>query len=358
MVAYVGTYTRQPRRGDGILVYWMDPTSGAWEWAQTVKSDNPSFLAFDRDQRYLYAVNEIRDYLGKTDGSVSAYAIDPTTGKLGFLNAASSGGHIPAHLTADPTNRYILVSNYSAGTNAVLPINADGSLGEPTDVVRHSAELGLGSNTQRQEAPHPHAIPFDPSGRYVYVPDLGLDRTFIYRLVGNKLVPNSAMSWAMASSKGAGPRHIAFHPAGTYAYVINELNSTIDVFGLDPVSGVLVWRQTVPTLPGDFRGTSTTAEVVVAPSGQFLYGSNRGHNSLAIYWIDQSNGLLTPLGWESTQGEIPRNFNIDPTGTWLYAANQNTDTIVTYGIDQSSGKLWPTGQVIKTNNPVCIIFAS
>jgi 6-phosphogluconolactonase len=359
LVAYVGTYSEPaPRKGEGILVYYMDPTSGAWAHGQTVGGvRNPSFLALDPQQRFLYAVEEVNDVDDRRSGAVSAFSVDQSTGQLTWLNRKSSGGAHPAHLTVDPSGRFVLVANYTGSNVEVLPIMVDGSLGDPTDLVSHAAELGLGPNSGRQNAPHPHAIPFDPGGRFILVPDLGLDRTFVYRLnpMTGKLTANDP-PFAMASKPGAGPRHIAFHPGGSVAYVINELNSTIDVFGYDGERGALRLMQTISTLPAGFEGMSTTAEVVVAPSGRHVYGSNRGHDSIAIFAVDPASGTLTSAGWVPVGGRTPRNFNIDPTGAYLYAANQNTDNIWAFQIDQGSGQLAPLYE-IKVGTPVDIIFA-
>jgi 6-phosphogluconolactonase len=356
MVAYVGTYTapntapggKAPSKAEGIYVYYMDPTSGGWTLAQTVKGvRNPSFVALDPQQHFLYSGEEVDDFEGKKSGAVSAFSVDQSTGQLTWLNRKSSGGAHPAYVTVDPSGRFVLVANYTGGNLEVLPIMADGSLGD----------LGLGPNSGRQEAPHPHMIPFDPSGRFVLVPDLGLDRTFVYRLnpSNGKLTANDP-PFAMASKPGAGPRHLAFHPGGSLVYVINELNSTIDVFGYDGDRGALQLKQTVSTLPRGFEGTSTTAHVVVAPSGRYVYGSNRGHDSIAIFAVDPANGMLSSIDWAPTGGQVPRNFNLDPTGAYLYAGNQNTDNIWAFKIDQSTGLLSPISE-IKSPTPVAIIFA-
>jgi 6-phosphogluconolactonase len=358
LTVYVGTYTEPAtRKGQGVEVFHMDPTNGTWAPLQTAKGvRNPSFLALDPQQHFLYAVEEVNDFDAKKSGAVSAFAIDQHDGSLVWLNRQSSGGAHPAHLSVDPTGRFVLVANYTGGSVEVLPIQDDGSLGAPTDLVQHSADLGLGPNKARQEAPHPHMIPFDPGGRFVLVPDLGLDRTFVYRLSGGKLVPGE-FPFAMASKAGSGPRHVAFHPVGNVVYVINELSSTIDVFSFDPGRGAMQLWQTVSTLPADFKETNGTAEIVVAPSGQFLYGSNRGHDSIVIFAIDQTNGALSIVGWESTQGKTPRNINIDPTGSYLYAANQDSSTVTGYSIDQATGKLSAFGQG-QIGTPVDMVFAT
>ncbi|HEV8634779.1 MAG TPA: lactonase family protein [Chloroflexota bacterium] len=360
---YVGTYTKPnrapgglaPSEALGVYVFRMDPATGGLTQVQLVTdTPNPSFLAIDPQMKYLYATNEVSTWKGKQDdGGVTAYAIEPSTGRLSLLNDQSSAGSIPASSLVAPSGRHLLVDNYVGATFAVLPIGADGKLSPATDVHRIT---GKGPNKARQEAPHPHDIKIDPSGKWALGPDLGVDRVFIWRwdAAAGKLVDNDP-PFAQVSS-GAGPRHLSYHPTGKFVYVINELDSTISAFGLDGATGALQILQTVPTLPADFTGNSSCAEVIVHPSGKFVYGSNRGHDSLVIYAINQANGRLSLVGWESTQGKVPRNFGIDPSGTLLLAANQNSDTIVPFRIDQNTGKLTATGAVTSTPTPVCVLF--
>jgi 6-phosphogluconolactonase len=347
---YVGTYTFG--KSEGIYVYRMDPSSGALTFASIAKGiTNPSFLAFDPKNRYLYAVSEVSKSAGKPGGAVSAFRRDPRTGELAFLNQQPSGGDGPCHLVVDREGKCVFVAHYSGGSVSVLPIREDGLLGEPTDVVQHH---GSSVNPRRQEAPHPHSVNLDAANRFLFVPDLGLDKIMIYRLdfTEGTLTPNEE-PWARVKP-GAGPRHFDFHPNGKYAYVINELDSTVTAFAYDNERGTLKEIQTVSTLPKDFTGTSTCADVHVAPSGKFLYGSNRGHDSIVIFAINEDNGRLTYVAHEPTQGKTPRNFAIDPTGNFLLAANQNSDTIVTFRIDQTTGKLSPTGDVTRVAMPVCL----
>jgi 6-phosphogluconolactonase len=243
------------------------------------------------------------------------------------------------------------VANYAGGSVSVLPIGEDGRLGELTDLVQHH---GSSANPQRQKSPHPHSANLDAANRYLFVPDLGLDKIMIYRIDSprGKLKPNDE-PWARVKA-GAGPRHFAFHPKGRYAYVINELDSTVTAFAFDETRGTLKEIQTVPTLPDSFTGNSTCADVHVSPSGKFLYGSNRGHDSIVIFAIDEDTGQLTYVEHEPTQGKTPRNFAIDPTGTFLLAANQNSDTVVTFRIDPVTGRLSPTGHVASVPSPVCL----
>lgn len=351
---YIGTYTTG--ESEGVYVYRMNGVTGTLELASTAEAgENPSFLAIHPQCQYLYAVNEISEFEGKPSGNVSAFAIDQTSGELTFLNRKSSVGTGPCHLTVDSTGKFILAANYGGGSVCMLPIQADGSLGEATDFIQHS---GSSINPQRQEGPHAHSIMIDPANRYAFAPDLGLDKIVSYRidLTAGKLVPNNPPSAAVKA--GAGPRHFDFHPNRKFAYVINELDSTITAFDYDETSGALSETQTISTLPADFSGISHTADVHVHSSGRFLYGSNRGHDSIAIFEIDEDTGKLNTVGYESTQGETPRNFGIDPSGTFLLAANQTTDTIITFRIDEETGILTPTGQVTEVPAPVCLQFVA
>lgn len=354
MFAYVGCYTTPDRkgRGEGITVYGIDPDSGVWARVQLLADvPNPSFLAVDRDQRVLYCVHG-----GDTYRAASAFTIEPGTGRLHFLNTQDCGGTNPVHLDIHPSGRFVVVASYTGGVVAALPINADGTLAPLCDMVTHHRDPDLADAAERG-IPHPHHIPFDPAGRFLVVPDKGLDRTFVYRFdaEGGAFLPGDPPT--IAAQPGAGPRHAVFHPHLPYAYVINELDSTITHFGYDAERGRFDPQQTVSTLPPGFSGKSTTAEIAIAPSGMFLYGSNRGHESIAIFAIDPSTGALTARGWEPSGGKTPRFFALDPSGQRLYAANQDSDTVVAFRVDQSTGMLAPTGQVIQTGSPVCIVFA-
>ena len=351
--AYVGCYTTPDRdgRGQGINVYRVDPSSGAWAHVQLLADvPNPSFLALDPGQRNLYCVHG-----GDTYSQVSAFAIDPATGHLTLRNSQPSGGHNPVGLSVSSAAPFLVVANYGAGTVGCLPVNADGSLGPVTDVVTLTGEPG--PHPTEQTSSHPHHIPFDPACRFFVVPDKGFDRTFVFRVdpATGKLVPGGTPS--VQARPGAAPRHAAFHPSAPYVYVINEIDSTVTTFAYDAERGALAERQVISTLPEDFTGRSSTAEIWVAPSGRFVYGSNRGHDSIVIFAVDAQDGTLTPIGWEPSGGKTPRYFGLDPSGSFLYAANQGSDTIVTFRVDQASGGLTPTGQVIQTGSPVCIVFA-
>ena len=352
VLVYVGTYTGGKSRG--IYILRMDSRTGALTPAGvTGDIANPSFLAIHPGGRFLYSVNEIRDFAGKRSGAVSAFSIEPKTGNLTLLNQQPSGGGGPCHLVVDHTGQNVLVANYGGGSVSVLRILGDGRLGDATAFVQHK---GSSVDPRRQERPHAHSINLDARNQYAFAADLGLDKVLIYRFNAGRgtLAPNKEPSASV--EHGAGPRHFAFHPKGLYAYVINELHSTVTAFAYDGSRGILRKMQTISTLPTGFKGRSFTAEVQVAPSGRFLYGSNRGHDSIAVFAIDQEMGTLTPVEHESTRGKTPRNFGIDPTGTFLLAANQNSDTIVVFRMDAKTGKLEPTGHVADVPKPVCVKF--
>ncbi|MBM3497465.1 MAG: lactonase family protein [Armatimonadetes bacterium] len=345
---FVGTYTA--RGSEGIYSYRVDPDTGALTLAAVTGGvANPSFLAVDVPRRRLFAVQETGP-----EGAVFAYHIDAQTGELTPVNQQPSHGAAPCHLSVDSGGRCVLVANYSTGSACVLPVGQDGQLLEASAVVQHA---GSGPRTDRQEGPHAHSITLDPHERFALVADLGLDRVMVYAFhAGRGTLTPHAPPWAQVHP-AAGPRHLAFHPSGRYVYVINELDSTLTAFAYDAGEGILTPLQTAPTLPGHFDGHSTCADVHVSPSGRFLYGSNRGHDSLVIYAIDASTGLLAYVGHEPTQGRNPRNFAFDPTGRFLLAANQDSDTLVTFRLDPETGKLSPTGHVTHVSMPVCLKFA-
>jgi 6-phosphogluconolactonase len=358
--AYVGAFTSPERKGHGggINVYRVDPASGAWTHEQLLEIANPSFLTLDRTQRFLYSVHADLE-------EVSAYAIDKQNGHITALNRQSCGGKNPVHLSIDPTGRWIITANYSAGSVGVVPIEKDGTLGPRADLVNLPGEAG--PNRKEQASSHPHNAVFDPSGRFIAVPDKGLDRIFVFRVDAEtgKLTPNDPPF--VATRAGAGPRHIAFHRNLPLAYVINELGSSVTTYRFDPQRGSLDPIQIVPSTPPSHTGNNTGAEIAVSPSGRVVYASNRGHDSIAIFAVDQHSGALTPVGWALTDAKSPRFFGLDPAGKILYAANadegqggrgqQNTDTIVAFSINQADGMLTPTGQAIKVNSPCTIVFA-
>ena len=350
MFAYVGCYTTRQRhaRGEGINVYRVDPASGQWTHVQLVGDlVNPSWLTLDRQQRFLYS--------GHGDGEhATAFAIDKPTGQLKLLNQQSTGGKNGVRVAVDPTSHFLVVGNYASGTVAVLPINREGSLAPLSHLVTLTGNPG--PHRVEQASSHPHDVPFDRTGRFIVVPDKGLDKVFVYMLdtASGTLVANDPP--AVTTRPGAGPRHVDFHPGQPYAYVINELDSTITTYRFDPMQGQLKPLQVIPTLPPSFTGNNTTSEIAVAPSGRFVYGSNRGHDSIVIFAVDEASGALAPVGWEPTRGKTPRFFALDPSGTFLYVANQDSDTIVCFRVDQATGKLLPTGHVVKTGSPSSIVF--
>ena len=323
-------------------------------------SANPSFLALSLDQTVLFVINEIADFEGGETGSVEAYAIDATTGELTLINRVDSGGAIPAHLAVDPSGAYLVVANYVGSNYVVLPIMADGSLGAVSGAVQQS---GTGPNEERQEAPHPHAVVFDPAGGFVAGADLGIDQVATFQV--DAATGDLSLVNEVAAAPGAGPRHLAFHPSGSYLYAINELNATVTAYAYDTATGAIGPEiQTISTVPDGFEGTKSTAEIFVHPNGLFLYGSNRGFpdapsaeaNSIVVYAVDPATGELTLVEWETDGIDFPRNFAIDPTGAWLYACNQQGDSIVQFTIDQATGELSPTGQVTTSPTPVCLVF--
>jgi len=343
--AYVGSRTEDKAQGKGISVFRMDTASGSWTPVEVLgEMVNPSFLALDRTGQYLYTVHG-------TLGGITAFRIDRQTGRLTQISHQATMMN-PVHLAADATNRYMIVANLGSNVLALHALHADGTLGPMFGSVmppQHKSETG------QVQKPKPHQCTLDPSGRYIVVPDKGVDRVFVYRISEGKLVLNDTPS--AVAQPGAGPRHVDFHPKGSWAYVVNELNSTITAYHFDAQSGALTTLQTLSTLPPDFKDKNKPAEVYVTPNGKFVYASNRGHNSLAIFAIDPLRGTLTLHGWEPTQGRTPRYFCLDPTGTFLYAANENGHNVVTFQVDQENGKLTPTGQVVSVGSPVCIVFA-
>jgi 6-phosphogluconolactonase len=351
-LVYIGTYTQKESKG--IYAYRFDAaTDRLTSLGLAAESANPSFLAVDPSRRFLYAVNEVSQYEGRSSGGVSAFAIAPGSGKLTLLNEVPSGGAGPCHLSVDKTGKYVLVANYEGGSLAVFPILKDGRLGEASAFVQHS---GGSVDPKRQEGPHAHSIYVSPDNRFVISADLGLDEVFIYRFDAGKgtLAPNDP-AFALVRS-GAGPRHFAFHPSGKFGYVVDEMMSTVTVFSYDRASGALDVIQAVSTLPQDFKGESTAAEVEVHPSGKFLFASNRGHDSIAVLEINTRKGTLTPVGHVATLGKTPRSFAIDPTGSYLFVANQDSDSVVQFRIDPNNGGLTPTGQVLEVPSPVCVTF--
>lgn len=350
---YIGTYTR----GDSQGIYLLDldlKTGKLTSQGLAAESVNPSFLALHPSGKYLFAVNEVGQLDGEKSGGVSAFRIEAKSGKLKLLNQQLSLGGAPCYLVVDNAGKNVLVANYTGGSVACLPINENGELGKATSFIQHE---GSSVDPRRQKGPHAHSINLDAANRYAFAADLGLDKVLIYRFdsAGGKLTTNDP---AFAKVKGgAGPRHFDFHPSGRFAYVINEMHLTVTAFSYDAQSGKLTELQTISTIPGGVQNGFSTAEVQVHPSGKFLYGSNRGHDSIAVFSIDQKTGKLTSVEHEPTGGRTPRNFGIDPTGQFLLAANQSTNDVVVFRIDQQTGVLSPTGNKVAVPSPVCVKFA-
>jgi 6-phosphogluconolactonase len=350
MFAYVGSFTTVQRkaRGNGIHVYRVDGATGIWAHVQHIPDlMNPSFLALSHDQRFLYSVHGDSDY-------ATAFALGPKTGQTRLINRAVTGGTNGVRQAVDPSGRFLVVANYASGSVAVLAIAADGSLKDQHQLVRLVGEPG--PHKGEQASSHPHDIAFDPSGRFVLVPDKGLDRLFIFCFDGETGWLSPAQPHGIKSRPGAGPRHLVFHPKLPIVWVLNELDSTTATYRWDAKRGTLAPIQVITTLPTTFAGHSTAAEIAVSPDGRFVYCSNRGHDSVAIYAADPVDGSLTAIEWQPTQGRDPRFIALDPAGRFLYAANEQGDTIVTFCVDARSGKLTATGQVINTASPTTIVF--
>jgi 6-phosphogluconolactonase len=351
---YVGTYTEQGSKSKGIYAYRVDPDSAeVMPIGLAAETLNPSFLAVHPNHRFLYAVNEVGDYKGQKSGAVSAFAIDQATGKLTLLNQVASRGADPCYITVDKTGKYVLVANYTGGSVAVFPVTADGRLSEASAFVQHT---GHGANPERQEAPHAHSIDLLADNRFAIVDDLGLDQSIVYKFDATKgtLIPNGPQFGT--ADPGAGPRHFAFHPNGKFAYVVNEMGSTVSMFTFDGAAGVLRPKQTISTIPKSFAEHNDDAEIAVHPSGKFLYASNRGHDSIAAFTIDSTTGFLSFLEYVPTLGKTPRSFEIDPTGSLLFAENEKSNNIVVFRIDQQTGRLTSTGKVLDVAEPVCAKF--
>jgi 6-phosphogluconolactonase len=352
MLVYIGTYTSGKSKSEGIYIYKLNLASGELKPYKTVKNVvEPSFLAIDKNKKYLYAVNETEKYEGKKSGAVSAFAINQKTGDLTFLNKQPSLGGAPCFITVSENQKFVLVANYVGGNVAVFPVETDGKLGASIDLEQHS---GSGANKERQEAAHAHSINLDKTNRYAVACDLGIDKVLIYRFDSKtgRLTPSEQPFFQ--TKAGAGPRHFAFHPNGKNAFVINELDSSVTSLDFDAKRGTLKEIQTVSTLPVNWSGANTCADIHVAPNGEFLYGSNRGHDSIVSYKIDGKTGKLEFIEYTSTGGKTPRNFAIDPNGKFLLAANQNSDSIVVFRIDEKSGKLASTGNTAQIPMPVCL----
>ena len=354
---YVGTYTfpgtapggTHQSLAKGIYVFRSNPADGGLKPIQTVEVANPSYLALHPTLPRLYCVNEM------TAGAVSSFAINPN-GTLTFINMQATNGQDTTHLSVESSGQFLLAASYTSGNFQVFQIAGDGSIGNLTDNFQ-SVGNGTGPNPARQEGPHAHQILNDFAGHHIFGVDLGADKVNAWNLdlASGILVPNTVPFAPIAS--GSGPRHMAFHSDGEHAYVLSELASSVTVFDYDSTRAAFIWKQTISTLPPNFNGANTTAEIRIHPNGRFLYNTNRGHNSVTMFEIEPKTGELEVIGWESTRGEWPRGMNIDPSGTFLYAANQNTDNIAVFRIHQGSGKL-RLSTIVNTPTPVDVEFGA
>jgi 6-phosphogluconolactonase len=346
---YVGTYTKA-QKSKGIYAWRFQPATGKMTaLGVAAETPSPSYLAVHPNQHFLYAVNEANN------GTVTSFSIDQETGKLKQLNQVSSKGGGPCHLTTDRSGKWLYVANYNTGSISAFPINDDGSLGESSAFIQHA---GSSVNQQRQKGPHAHATVMSPDNHYVFTADLGLDQVIGYHFDPNRGGMATDDPAITKIAPGSGPRHVAFRPDGRFLYVLNEMASSVVAFRYDATKGTNEEMQTLSTLPADFKGNSSGAEIFVHRSGNYLYASNRGHDSIAIFRIDLTSGKLTPVGHAATRGKTPRGFGIDPTGTWLFAGNQDSDNMSLFRIDLKTGNLNPVGDPIDVFSPVSVVFAA
>lgn len=350
MYAYVGSRTTKERnaRGEGVSVFRVDQEQGSLDLVE-VKKDliNPSFLVLSKDGNFLYTVHG-------DESDVSAFAVDRTSGKLRFVNRQGTNGKNPVHLAFDPTGRYLVISNHIGASLAVVPVNMDGSLAPLSQLV--TLEGPIGPHRVEQKQAKPHFNPFDPSGKFVVVPDKGLDRVFSFHFEDGRLTPTAA-PFSIAR-EASGPRHLAFHPRGELAYVINELDSTVTAYRFSAATGKLDPFQVVSTLPDTFTGNSRASEIQIDANGSFLYASNRGYDSVAVFAIDAASGRLRFVQAQPTVGKTPRFFALSPNGRFMFALNEDSDTIVTLAVDARTGVLQPTGAQVSTGSPVCMVFST
>jgi 6-phosphogluconolactonase len=353
-IVYIGTYTGGKTNSQGIYAFKMPGGATALvPLGLVAETTSPSYIEIDPDRGLLFAVNETEEFEGKPTGFVSAFSIDRKTGKLTLINRQPTEGKAPCHLALDKSRRNLIVANYTSGTVTVLPVAGDGRLGAPSAVVQHT---GSSVNPQRQAGPHAHCTTFDPAYRLLFACDLGLDKVLAYQLDPAKGTLTAHNPPSASVTPGSGPRHMDFRPDGRFAYVLNEMTSTVTTFAYDAKAGSLTERQTVSALPPSFSGSNSGAEIVVHPSGKFVYSSNRGHNSIALFRIDPAQGTLTFVEAQDTGGRTPRNFAIDSTGRTLFAANQNSGTMLLFTIDRNTGHLKASGAPVEVPSPVCVRF--
>ncbi|HEX4262797.1 MAG TPA: lactonase family protein [Verrucomicrobiae bacterium] len=359
-LVYVGTFTGTPAKSKGIYYFWLRAEdAGNSQNAQlkplgvAAETPSPSFLALDPKRRLLFCANETDTFNGKPGGGVSAFSIDPATGKLKPINQQSSMGAGPCHLVLDKTGKNLLVANYGSGNVAVLPVAANGRIGEATCVVQ---DEGKGPNSRRQQGPHAHCAVLSPDNRFAFVCDLGIDKVMIFKFDAERgqLTPNDPPFALVAP--GVGPRHIVFHPNGKFAYVINELGSSVSAFAYDARAGTLKELQTLSSLPANYEGSSTAAEIAIAPSGEFLYASNRGHDTVAVLAVDPKKGTLSWITEQKSGGKTPRHFGLDPSGKYLAICNQDSNTLLTCHVDAANGHLTASDVFAEAPSPVCAVF--
>jgi 6-phosphogluconolactonase len=349
---YVGTYTNGD--GKGIYLYKMNTKSCEVDLVRVTENiDDPSYLAIDKQNKYLYAVNEVANFGDSKNGTVSAFKIMPETRELKFINKVSSGGAHPCYAAVNDDGNFILAANYTGGSISLVPVKNEGGLDDPSDIAQHT---GSSINEKRQSTPHAHSAYFGPQQKFVYAVDLGIDKVNIYKFdpENGQLLENDPAFFKV--EPGSGPRHMAFHPNVKFAYLISELNNKIIALKIDSIKGGLTKIDSYSALPDNFEGTSYCADIHVHPSGKFLYGSNRGDNSIVIYEIDGESGKLNLVGHESTKGDWPRNFVIDPSGNFLLAANQKSNDVRIFKINSATGKLTFTNQTIAVPSPACVKF--
>ena len=348
--AYVGSRTTRERnaRGQGLSVYEVDPEQIEWKLIQVVEDlVNPSFLAFDHRQETLYSVHGDRS-------EISAFRIDPHSGRLTLINQESTGGKNPVHLCIDPENRFIVVANHITSSLALLPIDEGGAIGQLCDLVPLSGNIG--PHRVEQPFPKPHQVLFDGSGRFIAIPDKGLDKTFVFRLDASQGKLICIEDATAVAQENAGPRHIVFHPANAFAYVINELNSTVTACRFDANTGKLTPFQVVPSLPDTCVVNSRASEIAITSDGRFVYASNRGYDSVTVYAVDPATGRLHFIDCNEIKGKTPRFIALSPSESTLFVANEDSDEILDFAIDPESGKLQLRGPAAKTGSPVCIVF--
>ena len=348
---YLGAYAKG--EDQGITLCKLDRMKGKLEKVNVFGGHrNPAFLEIHPSKKFLYAANEMREFKGEPTGAVTAFSIDAMTGELTPLNQVSSKGAGSCHITIDAEGKTLLVANYGGGSVASFRIGEDGTLSEAVSFFQHE---GSSVDERRQKGPHAHSINVDPTNKHAYCADLGLDKVLVYKV--NKKGKLKANDPPFTKTQpGGGPRHLSFHPSGKFAYVNLEMTSKVTVFTHNAKTGILTEVQTVSTLPKDFTGNNSTAEIRVHPTGKFVYCSNRGHDSIAVFAIDEKSGKLTFIEHEPSGGKTPRNFCIDPSGAYLLAANQNTNNVAVFRVDAKTGALTPTGSSIESPKAVCVRF--